>query len=108
MKLRIEGNSLRLRLSEAELQQFGQKGRLEAAAAFGPGESQTLHYVLARREAIAGVTAEFTGHVITVYLPESTAQAWIDNAEASLSGLVDNGTAQGLKVLVEKDQDCRH
>jgi hypothetical protein len=108
MKLRIQGNSLRLRLSEEEGKQFAQTGRLEAAAAFGPGESQTLHYVLVRREAIAGITADFTGHVITVYLPESAAAAWINNDEASLSGVVDNGTAQGLKILVEKDMDCRH
>lgn len=108
MKLRIEGNSLRLRLSEAEVQRFAQTGRVDAAVAFGPEESQILHYVLVRREAIAGITADFTGHAITIYLPDSAAAAWADNAEASLSGTVENGTAQGLQVLVEKDLDCRH
>jgi hypothetical protein len=108
MKLRIQGNSLRLRLSEEEVQQFAQTGRLEAGVAFGPDPSQTLHYVLVRREAIAGITADFTGHAITVYIPESAAAAWIDNADASLSGVVENGSAQGLKILVEKDMDCQH
>lgn len=108
MKLRIQGNSLRLRLSEGEVQAFAQTGQLEAAVAFGPDASQILHYALVRREAIAGITADFTGHALTVYIPESAAAAWIENADASLSGVVENGTAQGLKILVEKDMFCRH
>jgi hypothetical protein len=108
MKLRIQGNNLRLRLSEAEVQQFAQTGRVEEAVALGPGEDQTLHYVLARREAVAGITVDFTGNAVMVGIPASVAAAWTDNADTDLSGVVDNGTAAGLQVRIEQDQDCRH
>ena len=108
MKLRIQGNSLRFRLSEQEVQQFGETGRVEEAVAFGLGPEQSLHYVLALREAVAAISVEFRGKAIMVYIPESAAAAWISNSDTALSGVADNGTAQGLKVLIEKDQDCRH
>jgi hypothetical protein len=108
MKLRIQGNSMRIRLSEQEVQQFGQTGRVEEAVAFGPGPDQSLHYVLAWREAVAAITVDFTGKAIMVYIPESAAAAWIGNSDTGLSGVVENGTAQGLQILVEKDLDCLH
>ncbi|UOQ78948.1 hypothetical protein MUN84_10720 [Hymenobacter sp. 5516J-16] len=36
MKLRIEDNSLRLRLSEEEVQQFASSGRVAAVVSLGP------------------------------------------------------------------------
>jgi hypothetical protein len=108
MKLRIQGNSLRLRLSEQEVQQFAETGRLEEAVAFGLGPEQILHYVLTLREAVAAISVDFQGKAIMVYIPDSAAAAWTSNSDTALSGVVDNGTAQGLKILIEKDQDCRH
>jgi hypothetical protein len=108
MKLRIQGNSLRLRLSEAEVQQFAQTGRVAEAVAFGPGPDQTLQYVLAQREGLAAITVEYSGNTVTVCIPEVVAAAWIGNVAAGLSGSVDNGTEKGLKILVEQDQHCSH
>jgi antitoxin component of MazEF toxin-antitoxin module len=108
MKVRIQGNSLRLRLSAAEVQQFAQTGRVDEAIAFGPEQAQTQHYVLARRDAVAGITVDFTGNSVMVYLPESVAAAWTSQSDTGLSGVVENGTASGLKVLIEQDQDCQH
>jgi hypothetical protein len=108
MKLRIQGNSLRLRLSEAEVQQFAETGRVDEAIALGPGEDQTLHYVLARRDAVAGITVDFVGNSVMVYVPESVAAAWTGNADTALTGVMDNGTSPGLQILVEKDRDCKH
>jgi hypothetical protein len=108
MKLRIQGNNLRLRLSEAEVQAFAQTGRVDEAIALGPGEDKTMHYVLARRDAVAGLTVDFVGNSIIVYVPESVAAAWTGNSDTDLCGVVDNGSAPGLQVRVEKDQDCKH
>jgi hypothetical protein len=108
MKLRIQGNSLRLRLSEQEVTQFAQTGRVEEVVAFGPGVEQSLHYVLVQREAIAAITVDFTGHTVMVCVSEPAAVAWATNSHSHLSAVVDNGTAPGLKILIEKDLDCRH
>jgi hypothetical protein len=108
MKVRIQGNSIRIRLSEAEVQQFVQSGRVDEAIAFGMGEDQALHFVLAQRDLVSAISVDFTGNSVMVYVPESVAAAWAENADTGLSGVVDNGTAPGLKILVEQDQDCQH
>lgn len=108
MKLRIQGNSLRLRLSEAEVQQFAQTGRVAEAVALGPGPDQTLQYVLAQGENLAAITVEYSGTTVTVCLPGAVTAAWMGNVGAGLSATVDNGTEKGLKILVEQDQPCSH
>ncbi len=46
MKLRIRGNSVRLRLTRGEVEDFDREGRVEDAAQFGPGAR--LAYALER------------------------------------------------------------
>jgi hypothetical protein len=108
MKLRIQGNSLRLRLSAQEVAQFAQTGRVEEAVIFGPEPGQSMLYVLTQREAVAAITVEFTGKAILVCVSESAAAAWTANSHTRLASVVANGTAHGLQVLVETDLDCRH
>ena len=68
MKLRILDDSLRLRLSQGELERLRTLGRVEAAIGFGPGPSQQLVYALTARgdgemdySALATVLFELAG-----------------------------------------------
>ena len=108
MKLRIQGNSLRLRLSEAELQQFGQTGRVAEDVVFGPQPNQTFHYLLMRSPDHAVVSATFLANTVAVYVPIAVADHWINSEHNALEGHLDNGLEEGLKILIEKDLDCRH
>ena len=50
MKLRIRGNSIRLRLSQQDVKVFGEKGRVEDSIQFGASAGGQLTYVLASAE----------------------------------------------------------
>lgn len=108
MKLRIQGNSLRMRVSEAELIKFRETGRVEEAIAFGPDEAHKLRYVLLRAPGHSSLQVSFTSNEVTVYVPAKTATDWATSDQNGFEGLVSNGTPKGLRILVEKDLDCFH
>ena len=107
MKLRIEDNSLRLRLSEAEVQQFAEAGRVAAVLPLGPAATDSLTYALERVEtgAFSGIVrgrghdregARHPGQPLDFNRPK-----WVVGNLAATE-------TQSLKVLIEKDLDCRH
>ena len=108
MKLRVQGNSLRMRLSEAEVSQFGQTGRVEETIQFGPEEDQILRYVLAKTTTASGLSISFTNNTVTVQVPEVIAWGWVNSDRNGFEEKIINGTEKGLKITVEKDLDCLH
>ena len=98
MKLRLHGDSLRLRLSQAEVARLAETGRVEDTLTFARG--QTLSYSLETGSALA---AAFDGRRISIVIPVAAAKHWMENDEAGIEG------ASGpVKVLVEKDFQCLH
>lgn len=106
MKIRIQGNKLRLRLSQPELDNFAETGHVTDTITFGPDESQQLTYELIRAEQTA-VSAEFSGSEISVYVPSHEALAWTSTSQIGIKASLDNGQ-QGLQLLIEKDFQCLH
>ncbi len=103
MKLRIKGNSIRLRVTQGELKQFAEQGRVEDSIDFGPGSR--LAYRLCRAPAGDGLQALFADNVITVQVPGPVSERWCSTDEVSLRG--EQGLNDGvLKLLVEKDFRC--
>jgi 3-methyladenine DNA glycosylase Mpg len=96
MKLRIRGNSLRLRLSQKEVAQLGEQGRVEDAISFGPSK---LTYVLTTSN-VDHVGAVYDDHRIVVTLPKERAQKWTASDEV---GIESRGE---VHILVEKDWSC--
>lgn len=96
MKLRIRGNSLRLRLSQSEVTQLARDGRVEDAVVFGPSK---LTYVLATAD-VDRVGASYESNAIVVTLPKKRADAWASSDEV---GIESEGE---LGILVEKDWSC--
>ena len=108
MKIRVQENSLRLRLSEAEVTRFGQTGRVEETILFGPGEEQTLRYVLAKSTTDSTLSVSFTQNTVTVLVPEVIAWGWVNSDRNGFEDKISNGSEMGLKIVVEKDLDCFH
>ena len=111
MKLRIEDDTLRLRLSDAEVQEFAATGRVVAAVHFGPEAGQQLSYALERTApdaAPAAVRVRYAPGALTVLVPAAVANAWTGTAQNGFSERVALADARQLRVLVEKDLDCRH
>jgi hypothetical protein len=105
MKLRIRGNSLRLRLTRAEVDGLAKDGRVEDAIAFGPGPAERLVYAVVLG-ATDTVTAAWSAGVITVVLPEGVARDWAASERVGIEHDQVLGAAGALRIVVEKDFAC--
>lgn len=102
MKLRIRGNSIRLRLLRSEVAKFGASGIFEETIDFGASK---LTYILQRAPENIELSASFKENQITVFVPSEMAKNWVDSELISLTG--EQKTPSGmLKILVEKDFVC--
>ena len=115
MKLRIEDDTLRLRLSQNELDEFAEKGRVEGAVHFGMGPAQRLTYALARGSELAQTLPEaepvqvhYEPGALTILVPFAQAKAWVETDQNGFSHDLPLTENQRLRILVEKDLDCRH
>ncbi len=113
MKLRIRGNSLRLRLLRGEVERFGATGRVMETIQFGASPAAQLSYVLEANSEAREISANFTGNEVTVSIPDSMARNWVDSDEVSLRSeqSIENGKQNStsenvLKILIEKDFVC--
>jgi len=106
MKLRIQGNSLRLRISRSELMRFHETGLLETTVYFGREAGAELTYALARDNSRQAVDVESLPHRVEVILPGETAQNWASTDQVGISAEIDLGNRGTLSVLIEKDFAC--
>ncbi len=105
MKLRIFGNSLRLRLSQSEVASLHQTGKVEDHISFGKSAGQSLTYTLESSGA-SQITATFEAGRIAVAVPEALARQWALSEEVSLKAEQPTNIGETLKILIEKDFKC--
>ncbi len=105
MKLRIAGNSLRLRVSRSDLARLMQCGRIEETIHFAAEASAQLSYALEQSEANAELSVVYRPQAVTVLLPGSAAREWAEGDKVGIYGDVDTGISR-LAVIVEKDFGC--
>ena len=108
MKLRIQGNSLRLRVTRSELDSFASSGRIEETIRFAADERSKLTYALERSADAAAVAVRFAPPAITVVLPAGAAESWQMDSQTGIYATVDLGPRGILEVSVEKDFACLH
>lgn len=102
MKLRIRGNSIRLRLKQSEVDRIS-KGEVVADETAFPGGS--FHYRLFADERGA-ITADFDGGAMSIGLPHTMARPWAAGDQVSLLGEQASPGVAPLTILVEKDFAC--
>ena len=103
MKLRIHGDSIRLRLNRREVSDFASTGRLEQACQYGPGAGDRLTYALEASENAQHPAIRVASQAITVIVPQALAQAWTSTDKVEISASNPVATARNLTVLVEKE-----
>ena len=104
MKLRLRGNSLRLRLTQREVNDLVAVGSVEEKTAFGPGAS--LSYAIALGE-VPTVGASFDAGAIRVTVPFAEARAWATSDRVGIEAEQATATAgEPLRLLIEKDFAC--
>ena len=103
MKIRIKGNSIRLRLTKTEVDNFAANGFVEEKTEFGDTyfsyrmESSAQHQELA---------AAYLGNLITIFIPTAIAQNWTSTELVGFENKMDIGNNKQLFLLVEKDFVC--
>jgi hypothetical protein len=106
MKLRIKGNSLRLRVSRSELARFQAGGRIEETIHFTAAPEATLTYALESALKPSPVTVRYGSREVTVILSKDRARIWGGQSEVGVYTTLDMGPAGSLEVVVEKDFAC--
>lgn len=102
MKLRIRGNSLRLRLTRTEVAELAAAGFVEERAQLGTTPDCALVYRLELSPTAPRPTASFHGSQINILLPATEGRAWAQNDTVGIHG----EETWGLKLTIEKDFKC--
>ena len=103
MKLRIRGNSVRIRLSQIELEQLADGGIAEDRVRFSRDAELTYRVKVAPDGA---VRAELDASGVTVTLPKASLDRWLDPEEVSIRAEQPIDDRETLAILVEKDFAC--
>ena len=103
MKLRIRGDSVRLRLARGEVAQLLEAGVVEDLTRFPGGGA--FHYCLSTDAGAPGIAASFAGARLTVSIPSALALAWGRSDEVGIRAVLPVGGNE-LAVLIEKDFPC--
>ena len=101
MKLRIQDNSLRLRLNKKEVACLRDLGSVESAIRFSA--NRVLAYSVTSSPDADAISVRYEGDLICVFLPTHTASEWAKNDEVTLEG-----SDSGVHIVVEKDFQCLH
>src|ERR1700676_2883765 len=105
MKLRIKGNSLRLRVSPSEMMRLLDSGRIAETIHFAPDQNARLTYALEHDPQAKAMSLRYRAQEVTVVISSEDARQWASGPDVGLYG--ETGGAPGiLELAVEKDFAC--
>jgi hypothetical protein len=105
MKLRIKGDSIRLRLTQTEVRQLAETRAVESTMHIAPGA--TLTYGL-RAVDLRQLAVEWDDRELVVLVPRDWIEDWSDGHRVGFEGTQEAGPGRTLSILVEKDFACLH
>ena len=106
MKLRIKGNSIRLRLGQSEVRRLATDGTVEEFTDFGPLPEQRFGYSICQSAQSPDVTASFAERRLVIRIPSSVIHHWVATAQVSIEAIQNTGNDSELRILIEKDFKC--
>lgn len=104
MKLRMKGNSIRLRVTRSELTRLQNGERLAETVSFGAGSA--LVYALESRATSAPVAASFDAGQIVVTISPEQLTSWSEETQVGVYASLPVGAGPALEVSLEKDFAC--
>jgi hypothetical protein len=105
MKLRINGNSLRLRITRSELDALIFNGRIEETTWLGSGADCRLTYALELSDG-DDVTLRCVPPEIAVLVPSGEAAKWRNGDQVGIYATAELGPCGSLELVIEKDFAC--
>ena len=106
MKLRIRGNSIRLRLGESEVAQLVNGGFVSESIQFSASPESHLTYSVVTSPDIKEITARLADGEIKVTVPEGLGREWANSEQVGLKHSQQINSASSLSILIEKDFRC--
>ncbi|MEO0339938.1 MAG: hypothetical protein AAF242_12070 [Bacteroidota bacterium] len=107
MKIRILNDSIRLRLSQTEVNTLVDQGIVRASTRFGAVEAAVFSYQIKIEEKVDLLSANYAADLMTIFINKNIVQAWAaDDTHISLKSAMPVGEGQTLSLLVEKDFKC--
>lgn len=103
MKLRIKGNSIRLRLTKTDVANLAKTGKIEEHTKF---VQSTLTYTLASNHSIQQMIASFSENNVLVEVPEKDVKTWPVNDIVGFEAQMPMPDGASLFILIEKDFAC--
>ena len=107
MKLRIQGNSLRLRLTQPEVQQISRQEAVQEKMHMG-ASTPALVYTLTTHSGNTPPAVTFQDYEIRVSLPTSIALPWANTEQVGMEHHLPLKDGQVFHLLIEKDFQCLH
>ena len=106
MKLRIRGNSIRLRLGEREVAQLAKDGRVSESTLFSASVGNQLTYSVVTSSNENEISARLADKEITVTVPEVLGRGWANSAQVGLKHEQRINDEASLSIVIEKDFRC--
>jgi len=103
VKLRIKGDSLRLRLSQGEMRALAEQGEVEDRVSFPGGAA--LRYRLRVDNNIISISASYDNNVISILVPRTLSEHWCGTDLVTLSASQPLAAGE-LRLVLEKDWAC--
>jgi len=103
MKIRIRGNSIRIRVSRSEVELLAAEGRLEEKTELPNG---TFSYILQSSNEYDHLNAGYEHGAITMYIPHNIATQWAGNDTVGYEYNLPLTNGGVLYLLLEKDFKC--
>lgn len=105
MKIRLEQDSIRLRLRKSEIAQLRNEAWLRNSVHL-PGGME-FGWELSIKEHFPDLHAEYAENSIRIILPAETARNWIETELVGLEMYLPYAGGGSLHVVVEKDFPCK-
>ena len=103
MKIRLNKNTVRLRLNRSEVEKFGSEAQIEESTALLP---LGFVYALKSDNGINALKIEFERNRITIYVPHVLGKEWVKTERVGIENWVDGFNGEKIQLLVEKDFKC--
>jgi hypothetical protein len=106
MKLRIKGNTLRVRVSRSEVARLLAGDCLEETIHFTPEPSANFTYALQQEPLLSRPAVQYTENRVAILIPAGQANAWGTTDQVGIAEDISLGDLGSLAILIEKDFAC--
>jgi hypothetical protein len=106
MKLRIKGNSLRVRVSRSEVARLLAGDGLEETIYFTQETNAKFTYSLQQVPSLSRAAVRYTENRVAILIPADQASSWGATDQVGIAADISLGNLGSLAILIEKDFAC--